>query len=190
MSISTNSTTSTQLLESINNCSLCEGQSEAIYPFGKAIGLSYVQPVPPVSILFLAESPPHRGFFYEDGESQFRRRLFDLINLSGLGTVESISDFNQHKFYMADAINCRWNKNIRSKRNVKKIVSNCAEHLSAQIDLLKPERILAMGKTAQDALELTATTHKPRLTVHAPFILTAPVSTSALVDKFRLLVSN
>jgi len=62
--------------------------------------------------------------------------------------VHSLKDFSNKGYYLADAINCRWNKS--KKKYLKKAVfQNCAFHLAGQINLFKPKYIVAMGRIAQ-----------------------------------------
>jgi hypothetical protein len=88
----------------------------------------------------IAESPPKpgNGFFYDQSsESKFRDVLFDYINLSGLGFVNSIEEFSNKGYYLADVINCRWDKD-KQKQISNKAAGTCAQYLAKQIGLFKP----------------------------------------------------
>lgn len=142
------------LRNSVNECSLCEhlDNSGALSIFDKEIGLNYIYPQEtPINIFFVAESPPRpgNGFFYDQTSinTRFRDKLFDLLNRSCCGPIDNLEDFNNKKFYLADAINCRWDNNIR--RIPKKVLLNCSKYLSKQIELFKPKYIVAMGNSAK-----------------------------------------
>jgi hypothetical protein len=190
-------------LYKVNSCSKCEGICEAIGPYGQDIGLNYVVPVIPVEIFFVAESPPSMkgNFFYNEKATDtcFRKRLFNLINLAGLKTVNSTKEFNSRGYYLTDTINCRWNKNKKavkqpSQKQLDRITSNCINFLKIQLEALKPKSIVFMGKLAKKArrskalmsviseLEIIDT----RI-IEIPFILTAPVKTEVFVKKLSVL---
>jgi hypothetical protein len=184
-------------------CNKCEGISSAVFPYGREIGLSYVKPKLPAEVIFVAESPPgsRENFFYNEKslDISFRERLFKLINLAGLKPVSSVAEFNTRGFYLADAINCRWNKNRTdeqqpSKKQLNIIINNCVEHLVNQIQALKPKAVVFLGKVAQKAGEsqkvqevLGHLNIPKRNIVRMPFILTAPVETEDLVTKLKVL---
>jgi len=189
----------TTLRDAVISCTQCEGLSPAIYPFGKALGLQYVSPVVPLNILFVAESPPAEGFFYDEHDgtpARFRRRLFDLINLADLGPVDSIASFNRRGYFLADAINCRWDKSVKPTGQLSAIKRNCSRHLRSHITALRPKAIVLMGNIASDVFDhcgfgedsggngLGGATHK---IVRIPFITTAPVPTAMIVGQLRLL---
>jgi hypothetical protein len=146
--------------ESVENCTLCTGidESGALCIHSKKIGLQYNHPTQlPITILFLAESPPApgKGFFYDETSqnTKFRDKLFYLINEADLGRVETLYDFNNRGYYLADTFNCRWDKSI--KRYIpKEIIKNCSIFLVKQIKLFRPRFIVAMGGTAKYSLKL------------------------------------
>ena len=144
----------------MKNCNICKGLDTkgGLCVDTKEIGLDYMFPkCIPIKIFFIAESPPApgKGFFYDESSlnTKFREKLFELINASGLGLVNNLSDFNQKGYYLADAINCRWDKN-KAKYLNKKIFSNCSIFLKQQINLFKPISIVVMGKNAKTSLRL------------------------------------
>lgn len=190
-------------LKEVNACSKCMGICKAVGPYGKDIGLDYVTPKIPVEIFFVAESPPSNkgNFFYNEQatDTRFRKRLFKLINLAGLKPVNSIKEFNSRGYYLADTINCRWNKNKKeakqpSPKQLNKIISNCLFYLRIQLEVLKPKSIVFMGKLAErvnNYEELQSTISKLEIinsrVIEMPFILTAPVKTEVLVEKLSAL---
>jgi hypothetical protein len=140
-------------------CSLCKGidRTGALCINDKNIGLSYTYypKTVPIEILFIAESPPKPGndFFYDEShiDVPFRNRLFKLINASGLGIIKALQDFERKGYYLADAINCRWNKQIEDYLSVK-VFKHCSAYLAQQIELFKPKFIVTMGNTASRSL--------------------------------------
>lgn len=148
-----------KIVKSVKACRLCDGldKSGALCISEKEIGLGYMTPVEgPIKILFLAESPPRagHGFFYDEKSmnTTFRRKIFELINLAGLGQVSNLLDFNGKSYYLADSINCRWDKDKKAALS-KKIFRNCSIYLEDQLRLLRPQWIVAMGRKAKEALE-------------------------------------
>jgi hypothetical protein len=146
--------------ELVNNCNLCNDidRSGALCINSKEIGLNYNDiPKVPIKVLFIAESPPPRGkgFFYDLSSinTKFRDKLFCLINEAGLGRVKKLEGFSKLAYYLADAINCRWDKSIKNYIS-RRIVKNCSAHLVEQIKLFKPRFIVAMGTTAKYSLKL------------------------------------
>ena len=200
-----------ELSEKVRACDKCKGICEAIFPHGKDIGIDYAPLTPPIKIMFVAESPPGSAdnFFYNSNaqDTRFRKRLFKLINESGLGSVHTLDDFNQHSFYLADAINCRWNKSEGSNGKklfkqptstaLKVIAKNCLPYLTAQIDLLKPQSIVFMGEMAKNASHQGAVQAainslglRDSQLVRMPFILTAPVKTEVLVSSLKQILNK
>ena len=146
------------LRNSVNECSLCEhlDNSGALSISEKEIGLNYIYPQEtPINIFFVAESPPRpgNGFFYDQASinTRFRDKLFKLLNRSCCGPIDNLEDFNNKGFYLADAINCRWDKSIKKNLPVG-VFSNCSKYLSRQIELFKPKYIVAMGNSAKKSL--------------------------------------
>lgn len=146
-----------RIKQSINGCKLCEGfRTKGICIDQKEIGLNYIyHNQTPINILFVAESPsqPGNGFFYDQSfqNSVFRDRFFGYINESGLGPVYSLTDFNNKGYYLADAINCRWDKNKQSIS--KRVAKTCAAYLADQINLFRPRFIVFMGEIASSTLK-------------------------------------
>lgn len=190
-----------QCQNNVMNCFKCANISPAIGPVGRDIGLNYVVPTVPVEVLFIAESPPanNLNFFYNQiaANTRFRNRLFTLINLAGLKPVQNINQFNTRGYYLADAINCGWNKAIRpqpTQRQKTLILGNCLAYLEAQLRCLQPKAVVMMGNVAKMA------GNKPQISkalaelnipservIKIPFITTAPVTTKFLVDELSKL---
>lgn len=145
------------LIENVQKCNSClkTNNNQALQINHKEIGLSYYSPIKiPINIMFLAESPPKlgNGFFYDMNypNSRFRNKLFSLINQADLGIINTLDDFNYKGYYLADAINCRWDKTVNN--NLPEMVfKNCSIFLQRQIKLLKPKYIVAMGNYAHNS---------------------------------------
>ncbi|CQR75076.1 Uracil DNA glycosylase superfamily protein [Sporomusa ovata DSM 2662] len=141
-------------------CQICSGYAGKGLCVGhKEIGLNYDYPKQVrINIMFVAESPPKvgNGFFYDlsGPKGDFRSKLFKYINCAGLGCVDTLEDFKNKGYYLADAINCRWDKSSTGSKTLpKSIFENCSIYLAQQIELFKPRFIVAMGKKSQAALE-------------------------------------
>ena len=178
------------ICDSIRECSICRNLTKAgaLSVEEKEVGLDYSFPNKvPIEILFIAESPPapEKGFFYDQTSSNtiFRTKLFNLINRAGLGEVRTISDFNEKGFYLADSINCRWDKSLSSSLS-NQVFENCSVHLAKQIDLFQPRNIVAMGENSQTSLKYQPVQNAlekidldPRRIIKMSFILVAPNET-------------
>lgn len=183
-----NALSANQIKNGIMSCQLCSGfNAPGLCINYKEIGLSYSYTQnTPINILWVAESPPKpgNGFFYDlkYRDSKFRNALFDYINWAGLGPVDNLDEFNMKRYYLADAINCRWNKEIQ-KVIPKKIARTCAPHLAKQIELLKPRFIVFMGKIASETrkkreVKEAMDRNENMITfVDISFILTSPAQT-------------
>lgn len=147
-----------RIRKAVHACKKCDGLADTgvLCIDQKEIGLDYIYPRKiPINVLFVAESPPKpgNGFFYNSKVTnhRFRNKLFKLINESGLGPVNTIGDFTDKGYYLADTLNCRWNKSKKNYLSVK-IFRNCSFHLEKQIKLFKPEFVVAMGNEASSSL--------------------------------------
>ncbi len=147
-----------KIVKSVKACRLCDGidKKGGLCISEKEIGLAYMHPVnSPIKIFFIAESPPKpgHGFFYDEKSlnTAFRRKIFELINLANLGQVSDLLDFNGKGYYLADSINCRWDKKKKAALP-KRIFRNCSIYLEEQLRLLRPQWIVAMGGKAKETL--------------------------------------
>ncbi len=187
---------------SIHECKLCAGLSKngSICIENKEVGLDYsYPPAVPIQVMFVAESPPApgKGFFYDQNSenTMFRNKLFKLINHAGLGPLHTVEDFSRKGYYLADALNCRWDKKKGSSLP-DKILFNCSVHLSSQIRFFKPRYIVAMGKYAQKAVQLEGVQKSIKETgipegniISMSFILVAPnESDEQRIEKLKAIV--
>ena len=169
------------LSEEIMDCQRCDRQNyRGLGIDEKQFGMMYSYPnTVPIDVLFVAESPPKpgNGFFYnEQLPSRFRNILFGYLNESGLGPVASIAEFTAKKYYLADAMNCRWDKS--EQQNIpKKVFMNCREYLRRQIFLFQPRIIVCMGNAATESIEAMTGIDFVEYTVKMSFIMTAPNET-------------
>jgi hypothetical protein len=145
--------------QNVMTCQLCSDfETKGICIKHKEIGLNYTYPKKaPITILFVAESPPApcKGFFYDEihNNTKCRDKLFDYINRNELGQLNTIDDFNNKLYYLADVINCRWDKSEKykiSKKDINIVVNNCSFYLVKLIRLFKPKIIVLMGEKAHD----------------------------------------
>ena len=190
-------------LAEVRNCERCAGICHAIGPYGTNIALNYIEPIVPTEVVFVAESPPDKkgNFFYEPAASdtRFRNRLFELIEKAGLKPVKTVCEFTARGYYLADAINCGWNKNEAAARQptpkkMDEILGNCLGYLETQLRYLRPKSVVFMGKLSEKAVDsefvsriLTELKIPEERIVKMPFITTAPVKTDSLVEKLKPL---
>lgn len=142
-----------QISDSISACDLCKNYKlPGLCIKQKETGLKYGYPKTEVKILLIAESPPVNGFFYDtETENRLSKEVFKLLTLSGFGTINTLSDFDSAGFYLADSINCRWNK--RESRNLPvSVYKNCFIHLKRQIDYFNPLAVITLGTRASESL--------------------------------------
>ena len=143
------------------NCQFCSGyRGRGLCINHKEIGLNYDFPQNDrINIMFVAESPPKigNGFFYDVSSTNnaFRRKLFGYLCRANLGNINTVKEFTAKGYYLADAINCRWEKKGENGRSSipDLIVKNCSFYLSKQLELFKPRYIVAMGNAAKLALD-------------------------------------
>jgi hypothetical protein len=144
----------------VHSCRLCEGLDEtgALCIDQKEIGLDYDDYSPktfPINILFVAESPPKpgNGFFYDANYQNlpFRERLFTILNGAELLSVLTLDGFRNKGYYLADSINCRWDKGLRNYLLVS-VFRNCSTFLVRQIEIFRPKFIVAIGNSAQKTI--------------------------------------
>jgi hypothetical protein len=148
----------------VHSCRLCEGLDDtgALCIDQKEIGLDYDDYSPktfPINILFVAESPPKpgNGFFY-DAEYQdllFRKRLFKILDRAELLSDLTLDGFCSKRYYLADSINCRWDKN-RKRDLPDDVFRNCSKFLARQIEMFRPKFIVAIGNIAQETIHYEA----------------------------------
>lgn len=141
-----------KILNKVNACNLCSAYTNVgIDILHKEIALQYIKKLKiPVKIMFIAESPPKfgNGFFYNENQSsRFRDKIFRLINCSNLPKVKNIDEFNHKGYYLADSINCRWDKSFKKKLPIQ-VSKNCSIYLENQIRLIKPKYIVTLGNLA------------------------------------------
>lgn len=191
-----------RIKQSVIGCRLCgDFGTKGLCIDQKEIGLKYTYPnTVPINILWVAESPPQpgNGFFYDQSVkvSRFRDALFDYINLSGLGPVYCIKDFNAKGYYLADVINCRWDKNKQSAVS-KRVANTCAKYLAEQINLFKPRFIVFMGDVASgsmrnlDVFEAIKQNQTLEGILEMSFIMTTPKETKQeRIEKLKKLAKR
>lgn len=170
-----------RILVKVNECKLCLNYANVgIDILHKEIALKYINKIKiPIKVMFIAESPPKygNGFFYDESQnSRFRNKLFKLINSSNLPKVSNISDFNLNRYYLADSVNCRWDKSYKTKLP-NQILKNCSQYLENQINLLRPQCIVTLGNYANSSITIDnirkIITNNEINIINMSFILTA-----------------
>lgn len=150
--------TLTQIESDIQNCFRCHllTKNGQLCINQKQTGLTYNYPRNEnIKVMLVAESPPKpgNGFFYNNSTNNwFRGVVFKLINLSKLTNkhINNLNDFDAAGFYLADSINCRWDKNASTGTLSNQVFKNCCDYLIRQIALLRPQAIITFGKKAEN----------------------------------------
>lgn len=113
----------------------------------------------PVKVLFLAEAPPgnSKGYFYdpirhEGYRETLRRKLFELLEVTGRDRAAQLVEFKRLGYFLADAIKCRCKK--FNGQPPEAVTRMCAgKWLLKELEELGwPRRICVLGKAALLAL--------------------------------------
>lgn len=107
-----------------------------------------------VKNLFIAEAPPwdEPKYFYNTDVKAgvLRKKLFDQLKIADCGK-SGLEAFSKESF-LIDTIKCRLKK--QNSNPPAKVIANCAKRfLLKEVQSLKPERIVVLGKTAKQGLE-------------------------------------
>jgi uracil-DNA glycosylase len=108
-----------------------------------------------ISVLFIAESPPPNGYFYDQDEVGRSGGLRTEV-LKYLGLDQSLEKFRAKGYFLLDTIKCRLKKSrsIKTPLRIAEISKNCASRfLREEIDALAPKTVFVLGKTTKQALE-------------------------------------
>ncbi len=108
---------------------------------------------PRVRVLIVVESPPpgfKDNFFYNLSLWDRLRNNFKLIlGLRNISDSEFINYLMKNNVFLTDAIKCR----PLSKDDIPSMRENCVYILLNEITILKPEIVVAFGKTATRSLK-------------------------------------
>ncbi len=114
-------------------------------------------------VLFIGEAPPKNGGFWKpDNDDAVRRLLFPCLKLSRLDAIDSnsvqaINTFVDEGFFFVQAI--KWPL-IKSYNKLSPVTSRAAiehsflTHLEAEINMINPRGIIALGNGAWHACRL------------------------------------
>ena len=101
-----------------------------------------------VEVLIVAESPPpskKEDFFYNlSAFDRLRLSMKTILNLRSLKGEELLGFLRERGVFLTSAVKCR----PPSKADVPGMRERCTWVLRRELELLKPRRLLAMGKTA------------------------------------------
>ena len=136
------------LRSAVEKCGLCRCVDKPVVKYR-----AYEKWLPDrVRVLAVTESPPpstSSSFFYN-------LATFDRLRLS-LKTILGVRDMDDYEFlrllrdkgvFITNAVKCR----PLSRREIPAMRRRCTWVLKRELELLKPERIIAMGKTASASL--------------------------------------
>jgi uracil-DNA glycosylase len=134
----------------IDCCSIC--LREKLFKLGESAPSRPISPRRSNPILFLSEAPPLTGGFWrlDDGDD-LRSKLMSMLKIQSEETNKSIDLFLNRGFFLLQSI--KWPlfktfNHLAPKKQRELIEHSAQEHLSREIDLLKPKAIFAMGKAA------------------------------------------
>jgi uracil-DNA glycosylase len=160
--------------ERINICPDCLSQNVLQHP-ASSPGRPW-QPKKTGRVLLISEAPPASGGFWQvDSGDDLRKNLQVLLKLPSTNSHQScLENFMAQGFFLLQTI--KWpiaprsngegrNFNQLGPAQKRTLIDHSATvHLKAEIDLLSPSRILAMGNAAWQACQtLSPTTLKDRI---------------------------
>ncbi|RLF22200.1 MAG: hypothetical protein DRN15_07390 [Thermoprotei archaeon] len=136
-----------ELTSLIDSCSRCEVIDKPYVKFKV-----YEKWLPcQVKALIVMESPPpglKKSFFYNtNSPDRLRRNLAFILRLARTGD-EVIEWFRSRGLFITNAVKCR----PLSRERVSIMAKNCKFILRREVELLKPEVIIAMGLTARRSI--------------------------------------
>jgi len=131
-----------ELIKKIENCDLCEAtqfknlvintKSKPYLEFKV-----YESWVPEeIKCLLIGESPPGRGVFFYDHQTEgpFRKNIFSLLEINKYG-YEGLCEFKRRGLLLVDILKCRMAKKKR-KYIPKAVIKNCLGIFKLEIELL------------------------------------------------------
>ena len=146
-----------EIVSLIEACSLCSYIDKPFLKFKV-----YIDWLPKnINTLVITESPPpgiKNNFFYNPSKWDFMRRVFkEILDMLNLNDLDFLKKFRDLGFFTTNAIKCR--PVGKGKRIIERMRRNCIDKLAFELSVLKPRKIVAMGKTA--FLSITQILHIP-----------------------------
>jgi len=135
-----------RLHDLISSCKLCSFVDKPLIKYE-----AYLKWLPEeVKVLAIGESPPpglKESVFYNTSRFDRFRECMKLV--SGLsGDVEVLAFFKSRGVFITGAVKCR----PLSRKAVEEMRRNCLPRLKAELDLLLPPRVVAMGRAAASSI--------------------------------------
>jgi uracil-DNA glycosylase family 4 len=104
-----------------------------------------------VKLLFISEAPPLKTQFYfynEDSNDRLRNRVFGILRDVGY-EIRTIKDFDDAGFYLLPTVKCPSARDGRNTAPGGRVITQCAaQHLKREIECIKPDGIVLLGRTA------------------------------------------
>lgn len=126
-----------KLREDIINCNECihAERDIKIFPFINSFQFIPIN----TRILFLAQDPPRnsQNYFYFNYNSQFTKRILNLLFKADILSNPTMQDFVQKGFYLTDSVKCLCG-------NIEK----CRGFLLRELHIVKPKIICTLGSFA------------------------------------------
>lgn len=135
-----------KLNELVASCNLCSFVDKPMVKYR-----SYIEWLPEkVKVLAIGESPPpgtKESIFYNlSSFDRFRESMKLILGLSG--DVEVLKYFKQRGTFVTPSVKCR----PQSREEVWTMRKKCTSILEKELKLLKPSRVLAMGRAASTSI--------------------------------------
>ncbi|MEM0358618.1 MAG: uracil-DNA glycosylase family protein [Candidatus Hadarchaeales archaeon] len=133
-----------QLERAVASCKLCPFVDQ---PF--LLDRVYSWLPPKVKVLAVGESPPPG----RKVGSLYHLETFDRLRLSlslilGVGMEEVLETLRRHSIFFTAAVKCR----PPDKKSVERMRRNCVPLLKGELEILRPERVVAMGRFASASI--------------------------------------
>ena len=141
--------------QAIQTCRLCESESVIhLQVPGTEKRRPPWEPLRPVRLYFVSVAPPWGGAYFWDESKRdaVRNGLFAALK-GPLGVdLASCRHFLEQKLFLSPAVKCPSEKNGKDHQPSRSAVSNCTQFLHSELLSAEPERILALGRQAFEAL--------------------------------------
>lgn len=146
-----------QIQNCIDNCRTCE-QNEVYYlkvPVGNK--RHPIKPPPsPTKLLFISVAPPWGGaYFWDESKPDgLRKGLFEAIEAATSEHFKCMEEFWNAGYFLVPAVKCRSGKSGKDHKPLISAIKNCVSHLKDEMELIQPERILALGAIPMKSISI------------------------------------
>ena len=132
----------------IDTCSVC--LREELFKETESHPSRPISPKDAGRILFLSEAPPVTGGFWRLGcADHLRESLLPLLGIQTTSSEIAVKAFMDKTFFLLQSLKwplVRTFNHLGRRQQSRLIEHSVKEHLDPEMSLVKPKRILAMGK--------------------------------------------